>query len=132
MSTIRPYYKMSAEFKIGKYARALQFLSRIYILPITINYRKKQFNFAFFSFQFMISFLISSIPFWCTVAWFAYQPDYCYALYRAFKQVYVTSDLLMMIFFPGIYILPFSFSFTSIVLPPRKGSKNNSHKNQCH
>ena len=126
MYKIRPH--LNADIKLGKCAKLLQFLSRSYILPVVINYSKKQFNFAFFSFQFMLAFLISSIPFLCFVGWLAYQPDYCYAVYEVFRQVYVTSDLLLMIFFPGIYLLPGSFIFTSIVLPPRKDSKQNIYK----
>ena len=92
--------------KLGKIATTLQFLSRIYAIPIVVDFKKKIFKFSYFNLQFLFYAIFYSIPFGVYVGWLLYQPHYCDQLAKAFFKVYAISDLFIMAFCPGFFFLP--------------------------
>ena len=94
------------ETKLSFLAKTIQILSRFYLFPLIVDYRKKVFKLSIFKLHFLIHVVLFSIPFCCYVVWLWYQPNYCHQLFLAFQKVYTNSDLMTMAIFPGYFIFP--------------------------
>ena len=102
--------------KIGRFAATIEFLSRIYLIPIDIDYKRKYFNFSFFNCKSFVYFILTSVPFYLFVGYISYQPGYFGELVKALQEVYVTSDIIVMIIFPGFNFTPMASIFVLLSL----------------
>lgn len=101
LAPLKTMRQTKEEVKLSRFAKNIQFLSNIYILRISVNYAKSKLTFSYFNLKTLIYILINSVPFLIAILWIFSQPDFYGDFLEALKTVYLKSDLLTMIIFPG-------------------------------
>ena len=89
------------EIKLSQSAKIIQFLSKIYFLPFSLDYAKSKIHFSYFNFNTSIYVLLNLVPFLVVFSWFISEIDFYHEFLVALKTVYLKSDLLTMMIFPG-------------------------------
>ena len=92
------------EVKLNKFPKFIQFLSKIHLLPFSVEYAKSKITFSYFNLKTLAYVLINLVPFIAVFLWLLYQLDFYLDVLEALKAVYLKSDLLTMIIFPGTLI----------------------------
>ena len=100
--------------RLGKFAFTLQFLSRLYCIPIIVDFKKRILKFSFFNSHYFIYTILNLLPFCCLIIWFACQPLYFEQLIKAFLKVFVFPDVIKMLVFPGMMFSPLIGLFGSL------------------
>ena len=103
------------EEKLSRFAKIIQFSSKINILPFSVDYAKSKITFSYLDNKTLIHVFLTNIPFLVVYFWIFLQLEFYTDLLEALQIVYLKSDLLTMIIFPGTLWTPFGITSQNLV-----------------
>ena len=88
-------------------SKIMKVLSKFYLLPMNIDYEKSEMTFSFLSLKTFVNFILYMTPFIIEYVLIVIQFDYFIDASKVFPEVYHTIDMIAMLIYPTIAMLPF-------------------------
>ena len=91
--------------KLGSFAKFIQIASKLYLLPLRVDYKIPLVEYNFFSINTLLNFIIISLPFLGTVIFWIFQSQYITQVFYVLPDIYSKIDLGAMLIYPGINLV---------------------------
>ena len=96
-------------------SKIMRVLSKFYLLPMTIDYNKQEMTFSLLSIKTFINFIFYMTPFIIEYVMMVIQKDYFMEAFSMLPQVYHTIDLIAMLVYPALAMLPVAIVLVWII-----------------
>ena len=92
--------------KLGSFAKFIKMASRIYLLPLKVDYKLSSVEFNLLSLNTLVNFILYSLPFFVIATLWLWQAQYITEVFYALPEIYSKIDLGAWLIYPGINLVP--------------------------